>query len=235
LRQIGETLKAVMRLRTYATSNVQAARAEGWCMQGFAQCYQATGDVSLRDYAMRRAAEVVDVQRHKGHASKAMKFQENYPNTHFPMNHEYYMPWQHGAVLFGYLGAYRIWEEPLLLSIAEDVVDCLEYAWVVNYQDPTLGLVAQGLRYYVPISHNGTPIPANYWDNTPGIGAQLGSSPLGGVHTFLTTGLHHLALLTEDGGKSQRAELIGSQLLGNIDDNGRWNKWLYCLPRAYQP
>ncbi len=235
LRLLGETLKAVMRIRTYATANMQAARAEGWCMQGFAQSYQATGDAALKDYALRRAAEVVDVQRNVNHASKALKFQANYPSTTFPMNHEYYMPWQHGAVLLGYLGAYRCFEDPLLLQIAGDVVDCVEYAWVVNYQDPVLGFVPQGLRYYVPISHNGTPIPANYWDNTAGIGVRFGSNPVGGVHTFLTTGLHLLAEMTPSSQVRQRAELYGGHLLGGVDDEGRWNKWLYCLPRAYQP
>lgn len=235
LRLLGQTLKAVMRLRTYATANMQAARAEGWCMQGFAQSFLATRDAGLREYAMRRAAEVVDVQRNKAHASKAIKFQTNYPSTNFPMNHEYYMPWQHGAVLFGYLGAYVTFEDPLMMEIAEDVVDAVQYAWVANYQHPTLGYVANGLRYYVPISHNGTPIPANHWDATAGIGAQMGSSPLGGVHSFLVTGLHVLAALTPDASVRQRAELYGGMLLGTLDDSARWDKWKYCLPRRYQP
>ena len=155
--------------------------------------------------------------------------------TTFPMNHEYYMPWQHGAVLFGYLGAYVTFEAPILLEIAEAVVDCVEYAWITNYQDPTLGYVANGLRYYVPISHNGTPIPANHWDNLAGTGARLGSNPLGGVHTFLITGLHALAVLTEDPAVKSKAELYGSMLLGGLGDEARWDKWKYCLPLPYQP
>lgn len=235
LRLLGETLKGVMRIRTFATASVQAARAEGWCMQSFAQCYLATRDPALQEYALRRAVEVVDAGRNKHHASKALKLQANYPSTTFPMNHEYYMPWQHGAVLFGYLGAYVTFEAPILLEIAEAVVDCVEYAWITNYQDPTLGFVANGLRYYVPISHNGTPIPANHWDNLAGTGARLGSNPLGGVHTFLITGLHALAVLTEDPTVRTKAELYGGMLLGGIGDEARWDKWKYCLPLPYQP
>ena len=235
LRQLGESLKGLMRLRTYFTAGLQAARAEGWCMQGFAQCYQATGDAALKDYAMRRAVEVVDANRNKNHASKALTFQSNYPGTSFPMSHEFYMPWQHGALLYGYLGAYVAFDEQLLLDIANDVADTVQYAWVTNYNDPTRGLVANGLRYYVPISHNGAPVQPNVWDSTPGIGVKWGDSPLGGAHTFLTVGLHHLAELTGDSSVRQRAELYGGHLLGQVDDNARWNKWVYCLPPIYEP
>jgi hypothetical protein len=234
LRQMGESLKGLMRLRHYATANIQAARAEGWCMQSFAQIYLATQDTSLRDYAMRRVQEIVDVQRMRTHASRALVSQENYLGTTFPLNHRFFMPWQHGAVLYGYLGAYRAFGEPLLLQIAENVVDMMDYSWVTNYQDPQRGLVVAGLRYYVPVQHNGTAILANHWDNTPNIGVRWGDSPLGGAHTFLTGGLHHLAVMGSTASIRNRALNYGTQLLGPLTANARWDKWSYCLPPQLQ-
>jgi len=232
LRQLGQSLKGVMRLQFYYTAYVQAARAEGWCMQGFAQVYQATHDVSIKTYAMRRVNEIVDVQRHKYHPSRALAWQSNYPSTHYPYNHEFFMPWQHGAVLYGYLGAYRCFNEPVLLQIASDVVDTVAYSWLTNVQTTQFGFVTAGLRYYVPATYNGVEVPANYWDAPP-IGIAWGDSPLGGVHTFLTGGLHHLAALTTSSSVRNRALTYGGMLLGEMWDSDRWNKWNYCLPLVY--
>ncbi|MBL8728078.1 MAG: hypothetical protein JNM25_06585 [Planctomycetes bacterium] len=234
LRQLGQSLKGLMRLRTYYTAGVQPARAEGWCMQGFVECYQATRDESLRQYAMRRVNEIVDVGRKKNHPSKAMVFQANYPSTGYPTDNEFFMPWQHGAVLYGYLGAYKAWGEPKLLQIASDVVDTVQYSWVTNVNSSYFGFVANGLRYYVPATFNGTPIPANYWDNLP-YGIHWGDNPLGGAHTFLIGGLYHLATMTTDLSVRTRALQYGGLLLGNMSDAQRWNKWNYCLPIQYAP
>lgn len=233
LRQIGQSLKGVMRIRRYTTAHIQAVRAEGWTMQGFAQSYLATGDTALKDYAVRRLRENIDPERESGHASKALTFQGNYLGTRFPLNHEFFMPWQHGALLYGYLGAYRFFRDPLLLHIAEDVTTTVEYSWVTNFQDGHYGLVQNGLRYYTPVSHNGQPIPANYWDNDPAVGVRWGDSPLGGAHTFLIGGLHLLADMTEDNSVRQRALYYGTMLLGHLDNNGMWNKWNYCVPQHY--
>jgi len=234
LRQLGQSLKGLLRLRVYYTALVQAARAEGWCMQGFAQVYQATRDASIKQYALRRVNEIVDVQRHKTHPSRAMTFQSNYPGTGYPFNNEFFMPWQHGAVLYGYLGAYLSFDEPLLLQIASDVVATVEYSWVTNVQTVQFGLVAEGLRYYVPASYNGVPVPANYWDAPP-LGVQLGGGPLIGVHIFLAGGLHHLAALTADPELRNRALHYGGYLLGAMTDDDRWSTWKYCLPPQYSP
>lgn len=232
LRQLGQSLKGLMRLRDYYTANIQAARAEGWCMQGWAQSYLATRDPSVKDYAMRRAREVVDVQRQKNHPSRAMTFQYTYPATGWPQPHDFFMPWQHGAVLYGYLGAYKAFEEPLLLQIAEDVAETVQYSWVANVQTTAYGLVANGLRYYVPVMHNGVPIPANHWDNF-NYGILFGDSPLGGAHTFLIGGLHHLATLSTNPSVRTKAALYGGLLLGTMSDGARWSKWNYCLPPPY--
>jgi hypothetical protein len=142
------------------------------------------------------------------------------------------MPWQHGAVLYGYLGAYRSFNEPLLLQIAGDVVDTVAYSWLTNVQTQEFGFVPAGLRYYVPATYNGVEIPPYYWDAPP-IGIHLGGSPLGGAHTFLTGGLHHLAALTTSSNLRNRALFYGEWLLGQIPDYQRWNKWVYCLPLVY--
>jgi flavin-binding protein dodecin len=230
LRQLGESLKALMRLRTYSTSYLQAARAEGWTMQGFVQVYLATGDAAIRDYALRRVHEIVDVQRHKSHPSRAMTFQDNYTGTFFPLNHRFFMPWQHGAVLYGYLGAYRYFNDPLLFRICEDVTTTVDYSWMRNYVDPQLGLVRDGLRYYVPVEYNGRAIAANYWDGTAGIGVRWGDSPLGGAHSFLLGGLLLLADWSADYGVQQRATYFGSHIRGAISNADRWDKWRMAIP-----
>ena len=233
IRVLGECLKGLMRISDYGTANVQAARAEGWCMQAFAQTYQVTHDEDIKTYAMRRVNEVIEPGRNLSHASRAMKFQSNYTGTKFPFDHEFFMPWQHGAVLYGFIGAYRTWEEPKLLEIAEDVLVMLDYSWVRNFNDPNLGLVENGLRYYVPVTHNHSPIPVNHWDLTAGVGVRWGSNPLGGVHTFLTIGLYHLAAATNDSAKRVKALEYGGHLLGNPATMDRWNKWNYCLPEQF--
>ncbi len=232
LRQLGESLKGLMRLEYYYTASLQAARAEGWTMQGFAQCYQATRDPALKAYAMRRVNEIVDVQRRKTHPSKAMTFQGDYPSTGYPAGHQFFMPWQHGAVLYGYLGAHEAFGEPKLLEIASDVAQTVEYSWVTNYASPTFGQVANGLRYYVPAAHNGTPVPANYWDSLPQ-GVRFGDSPLGGAHGFLIGGLHLLAERTADPVVRQRALQYGGLLRGPVASLDRWYKWNVCLPAKY--
>ena len=120
-----------------------------------------------------------------------------------------------------------------MLQIAEDVVDLLDYSWMTNFNDPNFGLVVQGLRYYVPVEYDHVPVVASYWDATPGIGVKWGDSPLGGAHTFLTGGLHHLAEMTNDSSVRTRAENYGGHLLGTLSESGRWNKWEYCIPKQY--
>lgn len=201
-------------------------------MQGFAQCYLATRDASVKDYAMRRVNEIVDVQRRKNHPSKAMTFQGTYPSTGWPSANEFFMPWQHGAVLYGYLGAYRAFGDIALLDIAEDVVDTVQYSWVTNVQSSSFGLVPNGLRYYVPVTYNGAPIPADYWD-AYNYGILFGDSPLGGAHTFLVGGLHLLATMSPDASVRTRAQLYGGMLLGPASTMNRWDKWNYCVPRVF--
>jgi hypothetical protein len=235
LRQLGESLKGLMRLSRYNTAAVQAVRAEGWTMQGFVQVYQATGDQALKDFAIRRLREVVDPGRMQNHASKALVFQGNYVGTGFPLNHRFYMPWQHGALFYGYLAAAYYLQEPLFLQICEETLTCVEYAWVTNYQDPARGFVPNGIRYYVPVEFNGAPIPPHFWDADPQIGVRWGDSPLGGAHTFLIGGLHLLADWARDGGTRARALQRAQIMVPAVDDNARWSKWVYCIPPHFAP
>ncbi|MEY3163152.1 MAG: hypothetical protein RIT25_3147 [Planctomycetota bacterium] len=236
LRQLGETLKGLMRLQGYNTAYVQAVRAEGWTMQGFVQVHLATGDASIRDYALRRALEVIDSQRMKAHTSRAVSFAANYPATLFPGSHKFFMPWQHGSILYGFLAAYRFFQDPVLLEIAEDVVRAVDYGWVKGFQDPRFGYVANGLRYYVPVEVNGTPTSPEAFDTNRSIGPRWGDSPLGGAHTFLIVGLHALAELTSRTNIRDKALEYGSALFpGNWDNNMRWSKWHYCMPLRYAP
>ncbi|MCY2956101.1 MAG: hypothetical protein WCR59_01225 [Planctomycetota bacterium] len=231
LRQLGQSLKGLMRVRTFATAYIQSVRAEGWTMQGFAQSYLATGDTALRDYAMRRVREVVDMQRGKTTPSKALSFQTNYPGTGWPMNHQFYMPWQHGALIYGYLGAYRHFRDPLLLQICEESVACVDYAWVCNFQDPHYGLVADGLRYYVITQYAEQPVAPTYFDGT--VPLHWGDAPLGGAHTFLTGGMFLLADWSANANIRAHSIYYAQRLQPAITENLRWNKWNYCVPARF--
>ena len=232
LRQLGQSLKSLMRLRDFPTQSIQSTQAEGWCMQGFAQVYQATHDTSIKDYALRRVNEIVAVERRRDHPSRALTFQANDPATQYPMENEVFMPWQHGAVLYGYLGAYRAFDESMLLNIAEDVATTVEYAWVSSMNHPNMGWIENGLRYHVPVSHGGMPVPANYWDHLAS-GASLGSSPLGGAHELLVGGLHLLADNTSEPDVRSKALHYGQMIKDAAPHSARWSKWLYCTPSTY--
>lgn len=246
LRQLGESLKGLMSLDQVTpafTGSMQAARAEGWCMQAFAQVYQATRSAALKSYAVRRLDEIIEPQRHDDHASKSLAWQADDVRTGFAQPHEFYMPWQHGAVLWAFLGAYKAFDEPVFLTLAEEVATAVEYAWVTNaigHANATILFVAEGLRYYVPTSYNGSPVAANYFDND-GVSAfpphpghpHFGDSPLGGAHQLLTASLFHLADLTANPTVAATAIYYGSLLRGNPESINRAERWLYCLPQAY--
>lgn len=234
LRQLGQSLKALVKLEVGAyTATLRSARGEGWCLKALVQCHLATQDDSLKTFGMRRVNEIIDPQRNSAHASEALVFEteEDPPpanRTGFAENAEFFMPWQHGAVLYGFLGAYRMWGEPILLEIAESVAATVEYSWVSNVTQAPFGLVAQGLRYYVPVTEGGSPVAANHYDGTVGI--QFGDGPLSGAHTFLTAGLFHLAELTSDTSIATDARYYGEILRGSLASLDRTNRWNYCLP-----
>ena len=244
MAQLGESFKSMFRINTgagFATENMQCVRCEGWTMQAWTMIYLVTQDTSIRDYAMRRFEEVVYPQRRDDHAASAIAWQSNYP-TVGPFNHEFFMPWQHGAALYGYLGAYNSFEASAgsgttssLLHICEAIPGMLEYSWVSSYESPIFGFVAQGLRYYVPTTYNGNPIPASGFEQYTN-GAQFGDSPLGGAHTFLTAGLYHLKALTSDSAVAAQADYYADFIRGStLSDENLWNKWHYQIPQSDVP
>ena len=230
LRLLGHCLKGTMRLKNASTMHLQAARAEGWCMMGFVQCWLASGDDSIRQHAVRRVLEVADAENMKWHASKCFVMQGPYSGAGFPGVTEFFMPWQHAAVVYGYLGAAKFFAQPKALEIAENVAHSTEYAWVSNFQDPKYGLIADGLRYYAPLYLDGNPIPVNHFDQT--VGVKWGDSPLGGAHGFLVSALYLLADATENPGVYDKSMRMGRKLLGDIASSpgDRWYKWNLVIP-----
>src|SRR5262249_18305518 len=173
-----------------------------------------------------------DRDRPHGHPSGALRIEGTEPRTGFPSPHRYYMPWQHGGVLYGYLAAWKFFGDPLYLRICESAAQCVDYAWVSNWQDPQLGFVADGLRYYAPVEYANVPVLPSYFDST--VGVRFGDSPLGGAHSELLGGLLLLARTTDDPTARALAELRGTLLLQlPLDDGDRWDKWFSVIPAEF--
>ena len=228
LRQMGESLKGLMRVERYNTKWIMAARSEGWAMVSFAQVYLATGDQSVKDYALMRINQVIEPQRGQWHESKCFMMQNSHALTGFPYEHRFYMPWQHGPVLYGFLATAKFFEDPTSLKIAEDVIPMVDYAWVTNFNHPWFGFVAEGVRYYVPTWYEGNWVQADHFDATVGI--KLGSGPVGGAAGFLTGGFYLLAERTQDVDIQRRAITYGNKFLGPLNNGKRWYKWNTVIP-----
>ncbi len=228
LRQLGECLKGLMRLQRYFTSAQQPMRAEGWTMVGFVQCYLATRDDALKQYALRRIEEINAPQRRSAHPSKAFFFQPTYGGTGYGPDHKFIYSYQCAPVVYGMLAAHRFFESEMALTFAEEAITTLEYSWVRNVQDPKFGFVANGIRYMNPVEVNGVPVPPDHFDNVSGVGIKWGDSPLGGAHTFHISAMHLLYERARSDTTAARALTIGRTLVGGeFNDFWRWNKW--CL------
>ncbi len=206
---------------------VLAARAEGWIAQALVKAWLVTGDRRYRAHLLDRIHRIVEPLRRKTHPSRALTIQRSHPATGFPTPHEFYMPWQHAAVVHGYMAVWRWFGDPVARKIAHDVLTCVIYAWVRNYKDPKFGLVRDGLRYFVPTSYKGKAVPADAFDRT--IGVRWGDGPLGGAHTFL---IGAMDLLREDPLSPQEyvvATYVREALLGPMRRNGdwRWRRWSF--------
>ncbi|MBK8097405.1 MAG: hypothetical protein IPK26_09870 [Planctomycetes bacterium] len=233
LRQLGQSLKGLLRLRRYSTSATQAVRAEGHGMQGFVQCWLAGGGDDLRTYALRRLREIV-LPSAPDHGSRALMFQGTFAGSGLPTPHRFYLPWQYGSLVYGYLAAARFFQQPDCLIAAERTIAAIEYAWVRDFLDPVFGQVANGLRYYCPVEHQGQAIPANHWDTTAGVGVRWGESPLGGANTYLLGAMYLLADQTADQALRLRAlELANLLRQGPFTDADRWDKWRFLTPEVY--
>lgn len=232
LRQLGESLRGLLRPSDFYTSEGLPGRAEGWCMQGFVQAFLATEQLRFRDAALDRAHDIIDRDRTRTGPHRSLSINGTDPRTLWPGSHEFYMPWQHGAVLQGFLAAWKFFGDPLLLTICEDVSRTVEYGWVHNVIDPQFGLVVDGLRYYVPLTHEGQPVVPSVFDVSHGV--TFGDEPLGGAHTFLISGLLLLHQASQDPATRARALEYGELLLqAPLSDDDRWNKWFFTVPAPW--
>jgi hypothetical protein len=232
MRQLGESLRGLLRPQGFYTSTLQSPRAEGWALQGLVQAYLATGDLRYRSFALDRLHDIVDEERLRGHPSRALKLEGADPRTGFPGEHRYYMPWQHGALLYGCLAAYKFFGDPLFLSLGEDVAHSVHYAWATDFVDAQLGLVPHALRYYCPVEAQGQPVAPDHFDAL--VGVRFGDEPLRGAHSLLVGGLLLLGQVTIDPLTATRAETYGSLLLQlPLEDRDRWDKWFSVVPSGY--
>ncbi|MCA8952221.1 MAG: hypothetical protein KDE27_22110, partial [Planctomycetes bacterium] len=234
LRQLGENLRGILRPEGFFTSKLQQARTEGWMMQALVQAYLATDDIRFRDAALDRVHYIVDRDRAGNHPSHAITINGSDARTGWPEPHGFYMPWQHGAILYGYLAGWKFFGDEFYLTICDEVVRCVDYAWVRNVTQAPFGFVTDGLRYYTPTSFDGAYVPASHFDATHGI--PFGDSPLGGAHLFLLAGLLMHSRIGKDAGIRALAGQYGELLLqAPLGDGERWNKWYYCLPPEWNP
>jgi hypothetical protein len=234
LRQLGESLRGLLRLNGYYTSNMMPARAEGWCLQGFVQAWLATGDLRFRDAALDRLHGIVDRDRKKDAPARAVAVDADGNRPGWPGTLEYAMPWQHGALIYGLLATWKHFGDPFALQLASTIPQVVQNACVRNVQTTQFGFVAEGLRYYVPITVGGAPVAADRFDAQ--FGPSLGDSPLRGAHSFLLGGLLMLAETAPAAADRELARQHGELLLkAPLDDEDRWDKWFFCLPATWNP
>jgi hypothetical protein len=237
MRQLGESLRGTVRPSYYFSATMLPARAEGWIMQGLVQCFVATGDIRYRNFALDRLHNIIERDRPRNHPSGAMYIAADEVRTGFPMPHKYYTPWQHSAVLYGYLAGYKYFGDSMFLDRCKDVVRCVDYAWVRNYPDPNpnLGLVANGLRYYAPVEYQGQPALPSVFD--PVVGVIWGDGPLGGAHQELLGGMFLLSSMPELADNEfirSRAEEYATLLLRlPLADTDYADKWFCNMPARF--
>lgn len=229
MRQLGESLRGLMRPSGYYTSSMQSPRTEGWVMQGLVQAYVATGDNRYRSFAIDRARDIVERDRVRGHSSGALFFEREDGRTPFPTPHRYIAPWQHGAVLYGYLAAWKHFGDPIFLETCERVSACVPYAWVHGFQHPQRGFVPNALRYACPVEHQGAPVAPDAFDGS--VGVLFGDHPLLGANSIPAGGLLLLGQVARDASVRQLCSQYGSLLVAAAtEDQARWDKWFAVLP-----
>ncbi len=237
LRNLGQSLKGMLRLQYFATSNIRCARCEGWSMVGFVQTYLATGDESIKQFALRRIEEIVNVQRETRHPARFIKQMGPDPRSGMGSDVTFYPPWEHGSIMYGYLGAYKYFGSETALTIAEDVITSIDYAWISNYTHPVTGQhYDNAVRYWVPAYRAGQLVPANLFDNDPTRGALIPSGGgLRSVNMMLVGGVYLVAHYTQNPTVRNRALWQGQTLLPiPVGDDDRWDKWYSVFPPDYE-
>ncbi|MEO0480105.1 MAG: hypothetical protein AAF196_11540 [Planctomycetota bacterium] len=234
IRLLGECIKGMMRLHRYQTINISNARAEGWTMFGFVQAYLATGDESLKDYAIRRIDEIIIPQRLSDHPSRAIRAQRPDPRSGFGPTVWFYPIWEHASVAYGMLGAYRHFDCEQALPIAEDVVRAIDHSWLSDYTHPHTGVhYEQAIRYWTPLRDGANWIEPDSLDQT--IGAYIPSQPLGSTNSMLVSAVDLVSRFTNNLFIRERADFQLSHLYPHPGPNNsrRWNKWYTVVPRYY--
>jgi len=212
-----EALFGFMRPQKYTTQWLQAARAEGWCMKAWAQAYNVLELPKIKAYMENRLAKAEE-QRFRSPDPMALSAQPIHPNwSGWPAGTRGFMTWQHGAVILGYLLAWREIEDARALTIATEVMDCMNKSLVMVGGE-------KKMRYYTPIrAADGASLPPNYFDNLPGQ-PHTGGFP-GGTFQFLATPLSWLMDVAPNGAWRELATQL-FKLIENpnpdIDD-----KWYY--------
>jgi hypothetical protein len=234
LRQLGESLKGQWRLRDFPTANLRNARAEGWSMVAFVQSYLATRDASLKQYVLRRIDEIVEPNRRKDHPARMIHEHDHDPRYGVGDNTTAFPPWEHAAIMLGYLGAYKHLGSATALRIAEDVVTTIEYSWVRDYTHPVSGRYYEhGIRYATPVRVDGVPVGADHRDRDPTLGANIAGAGLNSVNQFFVSGLSVLPYYSTDAAVLQMASRQRDLLFPEATDSLLWNKWFLVCPQQY--
>jgi len=270
--------KATMKVTNLGsfTEDIFSIRAEGLLTQAWTQAYSITRDQSFRDYAMLRLNHMLSstnvnynvTGNHLDAPGSAITWSTGNDIRVSPpctgdvnswvaggnkADLRFFLPWQHGHTLIGYLGAYKHFEPSAgtygtsgLLNVCEKAPYMVEYSWIENEYDACLSAtVTNGLRYYVfTYGPSGNNQPYAYiapsdvdWihggSDQNAKAVLYGDGPLGGAHTFLPTGLYRLKELSTNTDVINKADYYADLIRGSsLSDANRLDPWFNSIPAA---
>src|SRR5690606_39662399 len=147
----------------------------------------------------RRIDEIVEAQRLKTHPARPMREYGPDPRYGVGENTTAFPPWEHAAVTYGCLGAYKHLGSETALRIAEDVVRTIDYPWVANYTHPATQVhYEHGIRYATPLRDNGRDVPADFRDNDPNFRAHIAGLGLNSENHSFISALSSLPYYSDD-------------------------------------
>lgn len=230
LRLMGQCCRGIMHYHGYVTDFTQYIRAEGWTMQSQVQAYLATGDEALKTKAIRRTRDVVKAQQLTDHPSRVIRTDNPDNRVEIPGDdYRWYPAWQHYALFYGYMGAYRFFGDDVFLELCEEGVHSVSYASVENYTDPVSGDFYEfGLRYGCLTHYEGVEVAADHLDSLPDYSILISRS----TERTVAAGMLHVASWTQDAAVAAEARRIAKRIVPEVDDNGRWSKWTYLVPES---
>lgn len=228
MRMLGECYMGLFRHKKYTVAfGPTSPRGEGWPAAAVVKLWFATGEDRFIQHLQRRIRDVIEPKRKKDHPSRAISFARQHPLTKFPTPNTFMLPWQHAAIIYGYLPLWTYWGDKTARKIAHDVLHTIEYSWVFNYRDPRLGLLPDAMRFYTPITYNGKPVAPDIWDSNPNIGLRYGNLPLGGAHTHFVAALDLLAEDTTNAVELSKMSYVRKRLQHDRPNSDRWrySRW----------